>query len=394
MQRTIIGSSLIIAALLISSIAEAAIAPKYEGKIILDQSKDVLFEDFSQNTFSLQLLQTKKTFDHKSLVLGGVLEADLQHWHGNRILTTNPSFYQTGSGLYLTQATFDIMANPNHWGMVFLSVSGTQLGQGGSSGNYYYSPQSFLLLGNLDRFPVYATIGISTIPFAPFVGGDVWSTPLTYSYFNPQQAPQISIAYFKNNLSLDATFYNDEINHEDHWVAAVNYNNNYRNLTYSAGAGYVSNLKTNSTGDIGTLGTRVTIPDADMGKVWDVNATIGYQLLSFSAEYLQGSSQVMGNYGKPGAYCLTASFAPTLYNQTTTFGITRSMSMGLSGVPTTLTGQDGVLLANSGLKNSWLINVSRPIFRKNISLSLDAERAVAYGNQITYAYTLDLLFYL
>jgi hypothetical protein len=369
--------------------------PKNNGHVALDQSKDVLFEQLTSNSFSLQLLQVKNKFDHKTLVLGGVGELDLQHWQGDNIVTLPVEQYHDGTSFYFTQATFDMMANYNNWSTAFLSISGNHLGQPGPDGNYFYLPHAFILLGDLNKFPVYLTLGSNTIPFGNFVGSGVWNTPLTSSYFSPQPSPQISLGFYKNKWDLSGTFYSDNINHENHFTTALNYSNALKAFNYGFGVGYINDLKSNTTGNP-TTKTRHTKFSAanDLGRVWDVNATVGYKLVSLVGEYLSGSKSVGLNTAKPQAFNLTFTFAPVIYGTTTTFGLSSSVALNLRDIPTSLSGKDNTPLVAAGLKNNSALSVSRSIFSKNIILGFDAERAITYDNKHTLTYTLDLLAYL
>ncbi len=387
---------LICAGLLFCVNSKAAQVIKNQSTVILDQSQEIFFEQFLPSTFTLQLLQVKNKFNRHALVLGGVGEVDLQYWHGDEIPSTPILNYQTGNGLYLSQVTIDFMGTPTNWGMAFLSLSDSQVGQGnGTNGNYYYIKHAFILLGNLDVFPLYAAIGINTIPFGIFTGSGVWDVPLTYVYFNPQQAPQIALSYFKNNLNLNVVYYRDEVNYERHFNASFYYNNTLGNFKYTAGAGFISNLKTNSTGSNSTPNVRkkIILPD-EMGDVWDFNASVNYKLLALAGEYLFAANKVSNNNNKPQTYSLGLSFTPTIYDEVTTFGICKSVSLHFRNVSAMLSGQDATQLSSGGLKDKWAASISRPLYLNNFVLGIDIERAVTYQSQHTMTYTLDMTAYL
>jgi hypothetical protein len=375
--------------------AYAAQNDNYHGKLALDQSQNIYFEKFSPSTYSLELLNARNKFDYETLVIGGLVEGDLQYWQGNNILLTPSGNYQTGNGLYLTQATIDTMANITKWGTAFLSISEMQIGQGGSSGNYVYLPHAFITIGNLDSFPIYLTLGINSIPFGVFTGSGIWDTPLTSAYFNPLLGQQINLAFYKNNLNINAVAYRDEVNYEYHFVSSISYNNTFGDFNFNLGAGFLTNLKTNSTGNIGTVNNRKSeSPIENIGNVVDTNASIGYKLVALNGEFLTGSNKINDTANKPSAYSMTLSFTPTLFKKITTFGINRSVSLALNNIPATLPGRDNVELASSGLKSTWAVSASRSIYKDNITLGLDAVRALTYGGLYTYAYTMDLLIYI
>lgn len=367
--------------------------PKH-GKVILDQSKDVVFEQYGTNTFALDLIKDRNKFDMKSLVIGGMGEFDFQHWQGDRIELTPPSIYHNGTGFYFTQFSIDAMVNVTKWSTVFISGTDSHIGQGGPDGNYKYLQHDFVLLGNLDKSPVYLVMGINTVPFGVFPGSGTWDIPLTSDYFNVQQAPQISLAFFKNDWNLNTTFYSDQTNHENHWTYNISYSKFTDCWSYGAGAGYLTNLKTNTTGNPSVNAVRKSTAGLDMGNVWDVNANVGYKIIALTGEYNVGSQRVGVNKSDPSAYGLTLSIAPKIADVETTFGISHSKTFNLKDIPTTLLGLDGVPLTTSGLKDAWGVSVSRPIYKKYLTLGLDAARSETYSNKQTYTYTLDFIGYL
>jgi hypothetical protein len=169
---------------------------KHTGTVTLDQFHDVVFELFSPTTFSLNLLQAKNKFSSTDLVFGGGAEGDLQNWQGDPIFIINPlGYYHKSTVLYFSQATLDVMMNSNPWTTIFLSATDSAIGQSGPNANYYYLPRALVLFGNVEKFPLFLTAGINTIPFGQFLGAGVWNRPLTTSYFFPQQTPQVSLGF-------------------------------------------------------------------------------------------------------------------------------------------------------------------------------------------------------
>lgn len=364
------------------------------ANLALDQSQQVYFDQFAESTYSLQLLQAKNKFDYRTIVIGGSAEADLQYWHGDNINTVPPTTYQTGSGLYLTQTTLDLMANITPVSTLFLSGAIMQWGQGGQNGNFYYFPHAFLLIGNTDLSPIYASLGINTLPFGVFTSSGTWDISLASAYFNPQQAPQFSLGYSKNNLNLNLALYHDEINYEYHTIASLSYSNSNNPIHYTVGLGYLTDLKTNSTGTLGTIPSRRTNPYFSMGNALDINASLSYKIATLSGEFLTGSKIIATNTGKPAAYSVALSLTPTLYDKVTTFGVSHSVSLYFNNIPATLPGLDAAYLATDGLKSNWAFSVSRPIYKDNIILGFNAEKVTTYASNQSSAFTLDLLMYL
>jgi hypothetical protein len=364
--------------------------------IHLDQSQNVFFEQFSSYNYALQVLQSKNTFNNYDLIIGGSLQTDWQHWYGDRLTTTPVSVYNNGNAGYLTQATIDIMGNVNHWTTAFLSIADGHIGRPTPDGNDIFLNRAMFIFGNLDKFPVYAMVGTNTIPFGIFNGSGVWDTPLTGSYFNPSQAPQVSVAYYKNGLNVIITAFSDQADHQNHNVFSVYYNKKINKFNYSLGAGYLTNLQSNATGSITTHRKRKRDlpPGLHLGNITDLNASIAYGQLSLSGEYNQGSEKLLNNTAVPRAVSVTLTYVHGIAGRDATFGISRSRSYNLAAVPTSLEGEDNLPLSADGLKNTWAISASRNFFSKNISLGVDLEKNETYLAATTYTGTVELFLYL
>lgn len=366
------------------------------GKIRLDQSNNIVFEQFSSNAFPLNLLQVKHKFNNKDLVVGGSAQFDFQHWQGNKIVTTPLQEYDQSTQGYFTQLTIDVMSNMNNdWSTIFLSLADSHIGQNDQNGNYVYVPQAFLLFGNLDKTPLYLTLGIDTIPFGVFTGSGQWNMPLTASYFNPAQSPLASIGFYKYNLNAVITEYEDQSNFTHHTVYSLYYNNHIHSFNYGIGTGYLTHLQSNSTGNAGNNPRRNRIISPfNFGNALDFNANIGYGPFALTGETVSGSHKAGINRGKPQAFAESITYTHVLFGKDATFGIGHSHSLGLHDVPTTLEGQDAIPLAASGMKNAWVLSVTRPVINKYFSLGFDAEKDELYDKKRTYTYTLDLIAYL
>jgi len=377
-----------------------------QGRITLDQSQDVYFEQFSPNTFSQQLLQAKSKFNKDDLIFGGSLQADLQHWQGNQIQETSIGPYQQGNGFFLTQGTADLMVNFSRWGTGFVSIADSHIGRPGPNGNFLYFSHAFIVFGNLDIFPVYATVGINTIPFGVFTGSGPWDTPLTADYFNPSQAPQVGVAFYKNGWNASVTGFSESGNHKNNFAYSVYYNYSSDNLSYSLGLGYLTDLNSSSTSavnngarpvaaNINRRANILNLPNgSDLGEIFDINGSINYGLFELTAEFDFGQQIIQGNNGRPKAYALALTYTPSIFGKDTTFGIGHSDSYSLSGVPAPLSGADAIGLADFGLQSTWALGVSRPLTTDSIVLGLELEKQTTYSNEKTYTSTLDLVMYL
>ncbi len=370
----------------------------YSGEFHLDQSKNIYFDEYSSNSYSLQLLKDKTKFANQDVILGGSAELDFQHWQGDQVFLTPPPplFYQVGTQVYFTQAQFDAMSNlNNNWLTSFISLTDGHIGQNGSNGNNVYLSHAFLLFGNLDKTPIYITLGISDISFGVFNGIGGWDSPLTSSYFEPAQSPQASIGFYKNNFNASATTYEDQTNFAHHNVYSLYYNNTIKSLSYGFGVGYLTHLASNSTGiAFNSQKKQQGLIAFNLGNIWDYSVNMGYGPFAFTAEYINGSNEVGVNNGLPKSLAETISYTRAIYGKDTTFGIGYSNSIHLNNIPTGLEGQDTELSATAGIKNRWVFAITRPIISDAFQLSLSTEKDRLYSADTTYTYTLDLMAYL
>ncbi len=383
--------------------------PIKNGSIHLDQSQDVLFEEFDPSTYALQLLQAKNQFKLHDLILGGEAQFDYQHWQGDKIEEFPPTrkFYQQGSGVYFTQATLDAMSRLTNWSTLFLSGTDSSIGRSDSDANYLYSQHAFLLLGNLDKSPLYSTIGINTIPFGVFVGSGPWDTPLTAAYFNPSQAPQLSLAFNKNGWDIAASTLKNQDDSQANYAYHLNYNKTIQDFSFQLGAGYFTNLNLSETmGFTNRSSIKRSIKKlarvgntTNLGNITDLNGSISYGPFSLSAEYDAGNTKISDNKAKPAAYAVIANYVKTIKGKDLTFGISYSEAFHLENVPAILSGYDTLSSTLQGFKEAWAVNVVYEI-TKFTTLGLDLQKDIINRGLIkksephTYTATLDLVVYL
>lgn len=374
----------------------APLETKSHSAFSLDHAHNIVFEQLPYSTFTLGILQAKNQFDSGSIIIGGMAELDWQGWHGDKILAYDPiETYHTGHDVYFTQVIFDVLANINNWSMVYLSTADTAIGQGGENGNYIYYPNAFVLFGNLDKFPLYITAGVSSVPFGQFVGTGTWDLPLTTDYFYPQQSPELIAAFHKYNIDLIAAVYRDQVLFKNHAIYAANYQNTKNDFSYSLGVGYLTDLNLNTTGRPQVNRRHIRAGSGfDAGGVHDVNFVLGYKQASITGEYVSGTRHVANNHHYPNAWSVLLSYAPTIRDATYTFGFSYSKTNHLRDVPATLSGQDQLALAAVGLKNAWALSAYRVFFNNWLQVGLDAEHDTTYNHEKTQTYTCDLIVYL
>lgn len=379
-----------------SSLCYSEITDHQAQPFILDQSQDVYFEEYSVSSFTQSLLNDKDKFGYTQVILGGMAEADLQHWRGDSIVTQNPGeIYNHDTAFYLTQVTLDVMANLTLYTTLFTTASLSAIGQGGESGNYANLPYAFILIGNLEQYPLYFYGGYNAITFGQFQSSGGWDYPLTSDYFQPQVSPSISLGYQNKDWNVSTTVFTDQVLYENHMVYNIAYQHTLNKINYNMGAGYLTHLDLSTTGDVNINRSFFRDePNMNTGNVADAYLTLGYDALSLSGEYVRGSKAVLMNTEKPSAYGFALRYSPSINDINYIAGISFSRSIHLKDVSTILSGQDQIPFASDGLKNIWAASLTRNFFGSWFYLGLNAERDLTYADQKTYTLTLDATAYL
>lgn len=380
----------------ITSVSFAEDSNHSNAPFILDQSQGVFFESYSTSGFTQALLASKDSFGYRQVVLGGMLEADVQHWQGNTIMIQNPEgLYTRDTAFYLTEATFDVMANLNPLMTLYASTELSAIGQGGESGNYMNLPYAFIMIGNPEKTPFYCYGGYNAISFGQFQSSGGWDYPLTSNYFQPQTAPAFSVGYQDKQWNISTSVFDDQTLYENHMVYMLNYQNKLEHFHYGLGAGYLTHLDLNTTGGV-NVNRNFPRNSANMnaGNITDAYLNLGYDALTLSGEYLRGTQKILMNLDKPSAYGIALQYSPIINKINYTAGLSYSRSLHLENVSAFLNGQDQIPYACVGLQNSWAANVTRNFLGEWLYIGLNAERDLTYENQKTYTLTLDATAYL
>lgn len=365
------------------------------GYAHLAMAKGVLFESLPSPTFALAVVQNRSKFGDQDMLYGGYLEQDAQYWSGDQIPAKNNNnanyTYQNGTGMYLTTAKLDNLLLINPWVSTFISFAGTNLT---SSTADLAVAKAFVLVGNMQYSPLYGIVGQNYLPFGAFAGGGPWTSPLTKSYFRPNETMQGMLGYYQNGLNTSFAIFNNASNtNPKDQVSDFTYDLAYAGqinsaITYSVGAGYLNDLRSTSAGiasEAGNINGRL--------PGYDINASLGYGMYALSGEYDWTNSQIAGNLSTAKGWNLTGSYTPTLWDEQTSFALSYSGTSGLNNVAVGLSADlNNAPTVTAGAKSSWVASATREVIH-NVFLGLEYATIYTYQNQYTQATTLDISVY-
>ncbi len=380
--------------------SEHVTVPTNQGQI-----QNFLFSDVKQGVvpmgmlsssqFALGLLKQRNKYSDYGLIFGGYLEIDAQTWNGSTIPAKNTKTptvtdYQSGKGIYMTTANLYTAANLGRYVTTELTLSGDQ--DSSPSVN-----DALVIFGNLDDYPLYATVGKNRIPLGSFSGGGPWTGSLTQMLFRPGRVANASLAYYQYGLSTNVTFFQTDDHTSDVSYSAF-YGGTAGEWGYGINGGYVYNV--NGTGNSSFTGA--TNPGTTKTRIGAVNfdASLSYDVYGVGAGWAQTTNKSsITNNGYAGAWYVQAGFSPEIYGRSTNFNISYNGSYNTNDIPVTLSGSaiNGYkptnVVAGTGVNKMVVASAQRPFFTENVLLGLEYAYMHMYNNQHANAYTLDISVY-
>ena len=200
------------------------------------------------------LQKTNDTISRPIIEFSGALEGQM-YYNSDSLRSDSRDL-----GINLATAELDTQAIINPWASGFMAISynGAPISSGNREPDSTISLQrGFATIGNLNKFPVYFTIGKMVVPFGQYSSA-LTSTPLTRSMARII-SPAAVLGYSHNGLNVLAFGYSGSQTSGDNDIikqggARVGYTIQSGNNSYSINASYVTNIADSQ----GMQGTGVT----------------------------------------------------------------------------------------------------------------------------------------
>jgi hypothetical protein len=365
-----------------------------DGSLDLDNDDGFYIDAQPSVTYELALLQAQQQHSFDGVAFGGYFEQDTQYWNGDTITTTDNTLYSHGSGVYFTSLNLDFLARMNPWTSVLVRAEVQNLGTTSESIGLH---DGFVTFGNLDKLPLYATIGKTYVPFGGFYGSGLWNAALTRVAFRPSTTNQVIFGYYEKGLGTSLSFFHNPGfgSQVSRFAYRFSYGNSSGKWSYGAGLGYLSDMRGNSSsvGSQFSSGGAFYNAQNTRNAVYDINGTIGYGIVEVDGEFLTTQRNLIttagANQGRPQAWNIDASVSPVIYGKPVSMMVGYSHTSHLQGTPMGLNGAaaPGYSTA-SGLTGQWTATVSREIL-SGYYLGLEGSQNKLYNGQKTYEFTVD-----
>ncbi|MBK2123796.1 DUF3573 domain-containing protein [Fangia hongkongensis] len=378
------------------------------------QIQNYLLSDLSPKTIplgmlpssqlALGMLKQRNHYPDRALVVGGVLESDMQAWSGSKVVYEDPdtnktAYYQSGRGIYLTQASLFAAANLGHYVTTEVNLLGDQ-------NNAPIINEAVALFGNLQESPFYAMVGKSAFPFGTFAGGGVWTPSLGQMLFSPYYVTNLELGYSHYGVNSTLTAFQTD-DQSSNFAYAIFYKKATKNYNYGVNVGYLYNVNGSGNTTFDAI-TNPSIGNKTRIGALDAEYALGYKAVSLSMGVAEATDKsTLTNNGYAGAWYAQLALSPTLWGRETDFSLAYNGAYNSNNLPVILSGSavneytttpelnanNAVELSGTGANKLVIGSIQRPFFTTDVLLGLEYAYMHFYNHGHTNTYTLDLSVY-
>lgn len=242
-----------------------------------------------------------------AITLGGNFQADAVYDHASQSAAyANPVIYASStsasaSNIELTNASLSTTLAMGDWVTGYVQVGQSAIGSSNSTN--FGIQDAYVVLGNLNKMPVYGFVGNKDIDFGSFATVDMYNSPLTRTLFQAQGntagvgfngygfngvvsimnggtqqgVTSINGAYQQQNL------YNKQGYAGSNFAVNTSYGMTNGGVVWNVGAGYIN-------------GSQFQSSAGKSDGAWDLNAKVSAMGFDVLAEYVATTSSI-NNYG-------------------------------------------------------------------------------------------------
>ncbi len=354
------------------------------------------FEEMSSTNLPLSVLQLKSTYPNQSVVIGGMLEMETQYWWGSSFASnSSPTagtvagpnddyHYHSGSGISVSSANLDAMANINQWAQTFVQLHA-------SDTSSMSLESGFINIGNLAQSPFFLTLGKNRMRFGNFPGAP-WAASIPQGIVRPGHVNTLTVGYNKDHLNFNLAMYNVPKGNKEAFMASAFYDNAFnQSWSYEINTGLVSNVR--GLGNAFDSALASAGPDQESTPGFNVESKLSYKQLSASGGFFTTLKDTnVTNHKKAGTWYAQLAYTQKLFDQDVLFAINYSGAYHTENVAMPLAGD-----ANHGPS---LYGVQKEIFTyadteigHSINVGLEYAWMQTYNSQHTNEITLYTAYY-
>lgn len=375
------------------------IIPQKKGTTLVHQENfsDLLFSTLNKSSkpvgmlpssqFPLGILKQRNLYDKYTLIFSGCLQTNAQYWYGNKIEINDRNkntTYKSGKTIHVSTASLYTTVNIDNYVTGILVLTGNEK----TSLNI---KNAFFIFGNLEKCPIYASIGRKSVDLGSFSGGGTSTASLMATLFRPNDTTNVSLAYHNKNLNTNISIFKTN-DHKMNFSAAAFHSGNIYNCNYSVNIGYVYNM--NIT-DQRVLENSKKNNILQVGSI-DIDISLNSGIFSFRSGYAQTTNKYSEtNDSYAGAWYLQSCISPSILDKITNFSVSYHGAYNTSRMPVALTGSiiNGYKPSKTNVNRMVITSMRRSLLTNNILVGAEHVYMHMYNNQHTHAYTLSLSAY-
>jgi len=317
------------------------------------------FEFMDSSNFPLSVLQLRQTYPEKSIIFGGFLEMEAQSWFGDRLpngtgvgQSTAPNGYQNGSGIGISSANLDVVANINHWAQTFVQFNA-------AAGEF---ESAFINIGNLSDSPFFMTLGRNRPRFGQFPAAP-WAPNLTQGMVRPGFINTATVGYDHNNLNINLIAFNGASHHANGFMGSVFYNNTITQAwAYQVNAGITNDMRGLDNSFSDALQQR----DAAI----NIEGSLAYQLVSATGGFFSGLNKVAATQNKhTNIWYAQLAYTPKILGRHVAFAVNYSQAQNTQQIAMPLAGDSEKGPSVYGAHKEWIAYVDTNVWKRtNVGL--------------------------
>jgi hypothetical protein len=342
----------------------------------------------SSSLFASTLLGQRSKFDDYSIFFGGIIQADAQIWSGSQITKNNGgTFAGNGQNIYLNQANLYFLSNLGHYVTAQFDFDANE-GGNFSLGN------AFVIFGNMDTSPWFATVGKNQLSVGTFGGGGPYASGIT-NFLKPGSVTNVSVNYKADTFNMNVAVFGANDNSANFSTGLFYADALTEDLSAGLNAGYVYDLQGAANAKFANF---------DNAGAFNVDGTLAYAIGPGTWQFqggwatATGSNDYNGNGGSTiaGAWYVGSNYSLALYGKNTNFNVTYGQSYNAAVVPMAIAASPinfGGLTA-SGIANQLLFSAQRSYFDDNVLFGPEYVYQKFYNGQYMNTVTLDMSVYI
>ena len=286
---------------------------------------------------------------------------------GGIINTNSSSEYNLASKNNIgTDITINTLTTINTWLIV---TAGARINSKFNLNN------TMLIIGNLNKYPIFIGAGISDLPIGFFGGNGLYASEIGRALFSSDAVNNITASFYADGLNTNISFFNADNGSGNFSYGLFYYGNFLSGLSYGVNFGYLFNIHGTNNALAGYL------------NQYNNNARIGLIHIEGVAQYKQYG--VSGGWSsttqdslfnkKIGSWYIALGYNLDWLSQYWTISSSYSQSYNTQNIPVDISFNDSLKIV--GVQKQFIISAQQNLFKNHFSYGPQYQYIKLYNGQ-------------